>query len=263
MNEPESEGSSATTGTEDESTAPTAKSTVTPLASRRASRTSSRSSSRTASRASTIDLKGYDGGGGDDSNPDLERRFFSPTPTQYKRFSQMSWSDVADRTLRDKTDAIADIIRNISDQCAAAVEGLHMAQVAALEEDAAAAAAAEDDEDDDDTITPHHRRQDSQDSALLSPDGRSSVPPTPELSHRASTALSMASTATPERSSMGYSDIDVPTKIVEAEDGDEAHEEAAHYAEMNSKNMPISTKGRNPENIINRASARVSAFGTD
>lgn len=45
-----------------------------------------------------------------------------------KRFSDISITDVADRHLRDKTDAIAYIIRNISEQCAAAVEGLDMAR---------------------------------------------------------------------------------------------------------------------------------------
>lgn len=45
-----------------------------------------------------------------------------------RRLSALSMTDVADRQLRDKTDAIAYIIRNISEQCAAAVEGLNMAQ---------------------------------------------------------------------------------------------------------------------------------------
>ncbi|KAI5293733.1 hypothetical protein KEM55_006939, partial [Ascosphaera atra] len=39
----------------------------------------------------------------------------------------VSIADVADRHLREKTDAITDIIRGISEQCAAAVEGLQMA----------------------------------------------------------------------------------------------------------------------------------------
>ena len=47
-----------------------------------------------------------------------------------KPSSRLSITDTADRHLRDKTDAIADIIRNISEQCAAAVEGLHLAHEA-------------------------------------------------------------------------------------------------------------------------------------
>ncbi|KAL2044275.1 hypothetical protein N7G274_002980 [Stereocaulon virgatum] len=48
--------------------------------------------------------------------------------------NRLSIADIADRHLRDKTDAIAYIIRNISDQCAAAVEGLHLAQTAEHED---------------------------------------------------------------------------------------------------------------------------------
>lgn len=50
------------------------------------------------------------------------------SPAARKRLSELNMSDIVDRQLRDKTDAIAFIIRNISEQCAAAVEGLHLAQ---------------------------------------------------------------------------------------------------------------------------------------
>lgn len=63
--------------------------------------------SRTSSRASTSSSSGLDN---------------SRRPS--KRFSDLSMTDVADRQLRDKTDAIAYIIRNISEQCAAAVDSL-------------------------------------------------------------------------------------------------------------------------------------------
>ncbi|KAF6222520.1 hypothetical protein HO173_013380 [Letharia columbiana] len=65
--------------------------------------------------------------------PEMESRFFSPL-TSNTRGNRLSMSDVADRHLRDKTDAIAYIIRNISDQCAAAVEGLHLAHNAENED---------------------------------------------------------------------------------------------------------------------------------
>ena len=61
--------------------------------------------------------------------PEMESQFFSSSPSN-KPGSRLSISDVADRHLRDKTDAIADIIRNISEQCAAAVEGLQLAHEA-------------------------------------------------------------------------------------------------------------------------------------
>lgn len=65
--------------------------------------------------------------------PEMESRFFTPL-TGNSRGNRLSMSDVADRHLRDKTDAIAYIIRNISDQCAAAVEGLHLAHNAENED---------------------------------------------------------------------------------------------------------------------------------
>ena len=66
--------------------------------------------------------------------PEMESRFFSPPLTGSSRGSRLSMTDVADRHLRDKTDAIAYIIRNISDQCAAAVEGLNLAHNAENED---------------------------------------------------------------------------------------------------------------------------------
>lgn len=62
-----------------------------------------------------------------DSN--IEKNMLGMDKTQ-KRLARLSITDVADRYLRDKTDAIADIVRNISEQCAAAVEGLQLAQQA-------------------------------------------------------------------------------------------------------------------------------------
>ena len=67
--------------------------------------------------------------------PDMESRFFSPlSPSAGGTGNRLSIADIADRHLRDKTDAIAYIIRNISDQCAAAVEGLQLAQTAEHED---------------------------------------------------------------------------------------------------------------------------------
>ncbi len=65
--------------------------------------------------------------------PEMESRFFSPL-VGTRAGSRLSIADVADRHIRDKTDAIAYIIRNISDQCAAAVEGLHLARNAENED---------------------------------------------------------------------------------------------------------------------------------
>ncbi|KAL7271829.1 hypothetical protein RUND412_005390 [Rhizina undulata] len=236
-----------------------------PITSRGASRVSSRASSRTASRSSTIDGRGLDS---EDINTDLERRFYG-TPSAFKRFSQQSVVDVADRHLRDKTDAIADIIRNISEQCAAAVEGLHLAQAAA--HDSNISSDSEDEENDRHFRGNNSRVGDGNDDALLSPrESRSSIPPTPDLTHRSSTAMSMASTNSPDRQSMQYHDVDVPTKIVEVDDVEsataalnshlESQEESTGLLELHTGKGGKIIKGA--DGIINRAGARVSAFGT-
>lgn len=135
-----------------------------------------------------------------------------------RRLSQMSMPDVADRYLKDKTDAIAAIIRNISEQCAAAVEGLHLAQDAENEEEAAK---------NETHLAPSNsgaREEGSEagesESSYLNAENRvSSIPPTPDLVHRSSTSMSMVSTSTiAERSSQQYNPGEIPTKIVEDED---------------------------------------------
>ena len=177
--------------------------------------------SRNDSRASTVEGKHLEG---EDVTPDMEQRLYSSPARNSKRFSNQSMVDVADRVLRDKTDAIAYIIRNISEQCAAAVEGLQLAQRA-------------DTEDGDN----HSERRSSVgqlssvggraqstvgseygDDDMLRPGRGSSIPPTPDLSHRSSTSMSMASASTtPDRSSLQHRshDIpDVPTRILEDDD---------------------------------------------
>lgn len=150
-------------------------------------------SRRTASAAST------------DGHDTLESRLSSRAS---KRYSTQSVHDVADRHLREKTDAIADIIRNISEQCAAAVEGLQLANEAADIHRAAVLSEAETedmtsnanlsaDEGPSSVASRGTSRRTSRDNGHVTPTSdRSSVPPTPELvHHRSSTALSMASTA--------------------------------------------------------------------
>ncbi|KOS23463.1 DENN domain-containing protein [Escovopsis weberi] len=56
-----------------------------------------------------------------------EGRTLRPS-TSNNRLSSSSFVDLADRHLKDKTDAIAFIVRNIADQCQAAVDGLQLAQ---------------------------------------------------------------------------------------------------------------------------------------
>ena len=76
---------------------------------------------------------------GADVTPEMEDKFFDGsrapgTGTGFphgldrrsKRYSLASISDVADKSLKEKTSAIADIIKNISEQCARAVDTLHL-----------------------------------------------------------------------------------------------------------------------------------------
>lgn len=244
-------------------------------------RASSRTSSRAFSRASTVDGNGKPLDG-EDVSPEMESRLLAHSPTpggspglQRKRLSQASVTDVADRHLRDKTDAIADIIRNISEQCAAAVEGLHMAQDADEEETDAL--------DDDEHAHHHHHKTalpagsedghhatssvagseaGSESQGLLGARdmSNSSIPPTPDLVHRSSTSLSMASSSgtTPERHSGSFQQADVPTKIVEDEgealEGQDEHGDE-HAGEVFS--------GKGQESLIRRpGGARISALGT-
>lgn len=173
-----------------------------------------------------------------------------------QRFSQNSFSDVADRHLKDKTDAIAHIIRNIAEQCQAAVEGLQLAH------------------DADGEISSLNRRRSSN---LTSEDGHStttsdvldgvhhsgrtsSIPPTPDLiPNRSSTSMSISSSVnTPERASQQYTiGHELPTKIVEDDDEDA-------YAERSDSDAPQQdvVVGKHADTLISRPSgARISALG--
>jgi len=114
--------------------------------------------------------------------------------------SRLSMSNVADRYLREKTDSITYIIRNISEQCAAAVEGLQVAQRAENHGDA-----------------DKHKYLSPDDSSVLSDmaddetnrTDRNSMQTTPDLiSHnRASTAMSYTTEATTVRDSESVPDL--------------------------------------------------------
>ena len=179
---------------------------------------------RSYSRASTVD--GLDA---EKVNPEMEKSFFSSLVGDgSKRANRLSIADVADRHLRDKTDAIADIIRNISEQCAAAVEGLQLAHDADDEgdlldsyksEEKPLDAPANDREQPGPTEGSEMGEGASEnDTSYLNPSGRSSsIPPTPDLVHnRSSTSMSNVSQSTgADRVSQQYSmQGDVHTKIV-------------------------------------------------
>jgi hypothetical protein len=195
------------------------------------SRASSRSSTRLSNRFTEEDV-----------SRDVESRQSSARKS--KRFSTLSVNDVSDRNLRDKTDSIAYIIRNISEQCAAAVEGLDLAR-------RAESVSTENDDTRSDTSKRYRERRmkrasaaeldgtsngsgseygdaQSETASYLRPHRMSSIPPTPELEHnRSSTSMSLGSestAATPQRQSINsqyktiHEDIpEVPTRIVDHE----------------------------------------------
>ncbi|KXH62626.1 DENN domain-containing protein [Colletotrichum salicis] len=198
-----------------------------------------------------------------------QARLLSAAAEANKRLSTSSFKDVADRHLKDKTDAIAHIIRNIAEQCQAAVEGLQLAQDADFDERSASAARLRAQRrrsnlsathSDDGHETQSNATSDMGEDSLLHPaSGRiSSIPPTPDLvPNRSSTAMSFASSAaTPERSSQQYMiHQDIPTKIVE---DDEDFEEDRSESET----MPQQTVGKHTDSLIHRPSgARISALG--
>lgn len=175
--------------------------------------------SRNASRASTAQGTVLEG---EDVTPDMEQRLYSNPARNSKRFSNQSMVDVADRVLRDKTDAIAYIIRNISEQCAAAVEGLQLAQRADTEDDEHSERRSSVGQLSSAGSRIRRSSSDYGDEEMLRPGRHSSIPPTPDLSHRSSTSMSMASASTtPDRHSLNHRTNDVPvvpTRIVEDDD---------------------------------------------
>ncbi|GAW13118.1 hypothetical protein ANO14919_024960 [Xylariales sp. No.14919] len=200
------------------------------------------------------------GEGFDDDNEDVEvetkGRLTTPSRGQAKRVSAASFKDVADRHLKDKTDAIAHIIRNISEQCQAAVEGLQLAHDADTDRPRASRRSsnlsATHSEDGHNSTS----ASEAGDDTLLHPSGRfSSIPPTPDLiPNRSSTSMSYASTmTTPERSSQQWNVAsEIPTKIVEDDEDDLADNEA----------IPQEPSVMSKHSLLHRSSgARISAFG--
>lgn len=198
------------------------------------------------SRASTVmDGKLLDGS---DVSPDMEQRLLHYTANRNsKRYSTSSMIDVADRHLRDKTDAIAYIIRNISEQCAAAVEGLQLAQQADNDDDSRS-------ERRTSTAVSTQGSDYGDDDNMLRPGRHSSIPPTPDLVHRSSTSMSMASASTtPDRHSMQHRLHDdatgVPTRIVEHDD---EHLESHLDADMpiSKYNTPLGRPSHSPRRVM-------------
>ncbi|ORY60092.1 DENN domain-containing protein [Pseudomassariella vexata] len=204
---------------------------------------------------------GYEGESVDDHSEADERlaKNLTRVHNANQRLSTASFMDVADRHLKDKTDAIAHIIRNIAEQCQAAVEGLNLSGDPEIESRrssnsrrASQLSAVHSDDGHDHSAATSEAGEDSH----LHPSGRtSSIPPTPDLiPNRSSTSMSIASTmTTPERSSQQYMiHSDIPTKIVE-DDEDSLADRSESETAIISKHTG---------NLIHRPSgARISALG--
>ena len=218
-------------------------------------------SQRAPSRTSTVDGKPLDG---EDVSTDMETRLLN-SPEARSRLARLSMTDVADRHLRDKTESIAYIIRNISEQCAAAVEGLQLAQRADSSGNNSPTSPSSSRRNSSKKPA-HHRNHPSNTSAsatasdagddhlsaTLSESGQpsnsgrrpSSIPPTPDLIHnRSSTSMSIASmSTTPDNRYSGQAwrneEVpDVPTRIVEGGRvgaDDEVEEEEDVSAELDA-----------------------------
>ena len=211
-------------------------------------RSSSRQSHRAFSPANALDGKATDG---EKVTAEMESRFFnSPAGSRSKRLSDISLADVADRHLREKTDAITHIIRNISEQCAAAVEGLQLAHNAEHEEEVPENAKhgsqhGAPSEDEEQSVRTDGSEVASEtgyeESSYLSPNSkRSSVPPTPGLEHdRSSTSMSVNSlSTTPDRSSQQYGLV---PKIAEGDDESEKGSEVGNLESRVMQKTSVST----------------------
>ena len=197
---------------------------------------------------------------------EVEGQFLDLPTRSKKRFSLLSFSNVADRHLRDKTDAIANIIRNISEQCAAAVEGLQLAnedlELPEAEGHHLEGEHVSKNGEDADEGMEHGQNTNRSETGAAVHDGHltpisnnhSSLPPTPDLVDRSSTAMSMASsapTAFTERISQQFAAPD-HTRIAEADDtaekvhglaaGSEAGESTTHQ-QVTIKNQDEAMSG--------------------
>ncbi|KAK3304105.1 AEX-3 domain-containing protein [Chaetomium strumarium] len=221
-----------------------------------------------------------------------DARFIKNLTLASRRISTQTFIDVADRHLKDKTDAIAHIIRNIAEQCQAAVEGLQLAQDAELGRPQSSASRARESlksrrgsslstAPSDDGTASAATSDVGDDSTLLRPNSArlSSIPPTPDLiPNRSSTSMSFASTTatTPERTSQQYligggashlAGHDIPTKIVEDDEDVDDLDGDERVGESEGNPIPAPPQepgvvGKHAESLIHRPSgARISALG--
>lgn len=115
--------------------------------------------------------------------------------------NRLSMNSVADKYLREKTDSISYIIRNITEQCAAAVDGLQIAQRADNHNDPT--------QRNNKYLSPEDGISSEMADDETNRTDRMSIPPTPDLIHnnRASTAMSYTTEATTVRDMESVPDL--------------------------------------------------------
>lgn len=163
----------------------------------------------------------------------------SPNSPRSKRLSESSLLDIADRHLRDKTDAISHIIRNISEQCSAAVEALQLAHAFDQDMDLDSEHNGTDGHAGNQSEANSETGYDEGSSAITARSKPSSIPPTPDL-YRSSTSLSMNSLSTHDRSSQQFN-VGLQPKILEGDEESESNASAAMQENSNND------KGKAPE----------------
>ena len=219
---------------------------------------------------------------GADVTPEMEDKFFDGSRTpganngfphgldRSKRYSLASISDVADKSLKEKTTAIADIIKNISEQCARAVDTLHLVdeEYEALSRDdmSEAVGPSINGGDDDELDSTNGQGDDARSEGTSNRRGsdvseRSAASgitrPTPELLERSSTSFSNFSNANINRHS-AYTEatsVGGDTKLVDEEETEQddvvgtlASAKAEVHATLAKHASPIKT-GRTGRNV--------------
>ncbi|KAL2024121.1 hypothetical protein VTK56DRAFT_9901 [Thermocarpiscus australiensis] len=213
-----------------------------------------------------------------EGSEERDTRFIKNLTLASRRISTQTFIDVADRHLKDKTDAIAHIIRNIAEQCQAAVEGLQLGQdgelpsrsespsvrARELSKSRRGSSLSTTASDDGNSATASDVGDDNHTHLRPNSARTSSIPPTPDLiPNRSSTSMSIASTATtPERASQQYGiGHDIPTRIVEDDEDDLPGDRSE--SETNPIPQEPGVVGKHAESLIHRPSgARISALGS-
>ena len=213
---------------------------------------------------------------GADVTPEMEDKFFDSARNsgfnngfprglnRAKRYSLASISDVADKSLKEKTSAISEIIRNISEQCARAVDTLHLVdeEYEALSRDDVSEAVGPSIMGDDDIgsteVQDDETRSEGMSARRNSDVSERSVVtgPSPDLHNRSSTSFSNFSNTNISRHS-AYTDatsVGGDAKAVNEEE--EAEQDDAVGAMVSSKAQTGGSIAKHPDSNKTRKSGK-------